>query len=102
VKLTKEILKKLIKEEFSRMTNEMMMPGSPEFNKVSREAMEGIEFQEDAAARIAELKMFNKQMSDVINNSGETKEINNEKIQNNFAKINILNMRIPGLRSKTT
>ena len=102
MKLTKEILKKLIKEEFSRMTNEMMMPGSPEFNKVSREAMEGIEFQEDAAARIAELKMFNKQMSDVINNSGETKEINNEKIQNNFAKINILNMRIPGLRSKTT
>jgi len=38
VKLTKEILKKLIKEEFSRMTNEMIRPISPEEKEVIKNA----------------------------------------------------------------
>jgi hypothetical protein len=38
VKLTKKILKKLIKEELSRMTNELMLPGSPKHKEMIRSA----------------------------------------------------------------
>ena len=38
MKLTKKILKKLIKEELSGMTNELMLPGSPKHKEMIRSA----------------------------------------------------------------
>ena len=100
MKLTKKILKKLIKEELSRMTNELMLPGSPEHKK-ARAFMMNIHTPEEAQALADTL-------SNSIDNANKLKDSPehasdhdyNEKIQRNLQKLRFLNDKFQNLRSK--
>ena len=100
MKLTKEILKKLVKEELSRVTNEMMMPGSPDFKEAGAFMMD-IHTPEEAQALADTLS----NSIDYANQLKASPEYANdhdydETIQKNLQKINFLSDKFPELRSK--
>ena len=100
MKLTKEILKKLVKEELSRVTNEMMMPGSPEFKEAGAFMMD-IHTPEEAQA-LADTLSNSIDHANMLKDSPEYASDHNydEKIQRNLQKLRFLNDKFPELRSK--
>ena len=101
MKLTKETLKNLIKEELSRViTNEMMMPGSPE-HKEAMAFMMDIHTPEEAQA-LADTLSNSIDHANQLKDSPEYASDHDysEKIQRNLQKLRFLNDKYPELRSK--
>lgn len=100
MKLTAKKLKQMIKEEFSRMTNEMMMPGSPE-HKEAMAFMMDINTPEEAQALADTLSnridYANQLKSDPKYASDHDYD---QIIQKNLQKIRSLFAKYPELRSK--
>lgn len=100
MKLTKEILKRLIKEELSRMTNEMMMPGSPEHKEAMAFMMDintPVEAQELADVLSNEIDHAH-MLKDSSEFAGDHDY--DQTIQKNLQKIRFLSHKYPELRSK--
>ena len=100
MKLTKETLKQLIKEELSDIMNELMMPGSPE-HKEAMAFMMNIHTPEEAQA-LADTLSNSIDHANQLKDSPEYASDHDydEKIQGNLQKLRFLNDKYPELQSK--
>tara|TARA_R110001592_G_scaffold314255_1_gene589833 strand:- start:223 stop:531 length:309 start_codon:yes stop_codon:yes gene_type:complete len=100
MKLTKETLKQLIKEELSDIMNELMMPGSPE-HKEAMAFMMDIHTPEEAQA-LADTLSNSIDHANQLKDSPEYASDHDydEKIQGNLQKLRFLNDKYPELQSK--
>ena len=100
MKLTKETLKQLIKEELSDIMNELMMPGSPE-HKEAMAFMMNIHTPEEAQA-LADTLSNSIDHANQLKDSPEYASDHDydEKIQGNLQKLRFLSDKYPELQSK--